>query len=67
MPIVKCTACGQMGFAVGEFDKAGRLVRSFEQKSCSKCGKRRLKRAVFGVDYGWKEDGERYGVPGGAA
>jgi hypothetical protein len=64
MPIVKCAACGKIGFVVR--DPPSREApegRSWERKPCSHCGKRKLKRAVFGVDYGFKDDGKRYGVP----
>jgi hypothetical protein len=65
MPIVKCMACGKMGFAVaGKAGKDGRLGTPWNKQPCGRCGAPKLVRAVFGVDYGFKDGGGRYGVPG---
>lgn len=61
MPIVKCSVCGKMGFEVMPKDAHGEGLVWLKGVVCRHCGKRSLVRAVFGKDYGYREDGTRFG------
>lgn len=64
MPIVKCTGCGKMGYETAPVgmsaQEMARLVW-LKAVACRHCGKKKLVRAVFGQDYGYREDGTRFG------
>jgi hypothetical protein len=63
MPIVKCTACGAIGFAVREPGPVRLAEKPWIGRECRSCGKKNLVKAKFGEDYGYKEGGDRFGVP----
>jgi hypothetical protein len=63
MPIVKCNNCGKMGFVVNDQLVKGRPGLTWDKKPCGHCGLKKLRKAVFEQDYGYKNNGDRFGVP----